>query len=412
MKQFLIVLQFELKEYSKNKSFVISTAVLAILGAVLLFLPRFIDMSSFTGVGKTDEVTESEEKDRDMIYFDHSGYGDVAILNTYFPDVNWKEAKSEAEIEKAVKDQEVDAGFIIKSTQEYDYYVYNSDLSNTDGQVFESVMKLINRTEYSAANGLDIQELNTLFDAPITMNQQILNKDAGNNFAYSYALVIIVFMMIVIYGQMIATFVASEKSNRTIEVLVTTTTTNSLLFGKVIAGAIGGMLQIGITLGATLISYQINYDYWGGSLDMFLAIPPEVLITFAFFGLGGYLFYGFLFGAVGALVSRTEDISKSSGGLMMIIMVVYMFSLMQLTNPDGMAMKILSFIPFTSYSTMFIRLAMGTVSVVEIIISFSLLVIFIIGAGLLGAKLYRMGTLRYGNPIKFTTALKNIKSSD
>ena len=96
----------------------------------------------------------------------------------------------------------------------------------------------------------------------------------------------------------------------------------------------------------------------------------------------------------------------------MVIMVVYMFSLMQLTNVDGTIIKVLSFLPVSSYSTMFARIAMGTVAPWEIILSFVILVVSIFVVGILGAKLYRMGTLRYGNPISLTTALKDLKKSE
>ena len=74
--------------------------------------------------------------------------------------------------------------------------------------------------------------------------------------------------------------------------------------------------------------------------------------------------------------------------------------------------KVLSFLPISSYSTMFARIAMGTVEAWEIVVSFLILVLSILGAGFLGAKLYRMGTLRYGNPIKLGTALKDLSKSD
>ena len=112
---------------------------------------------------------------------------------------------------------------------------------------------------------------------------------------------------------------------------------------------------------------------------------------------------------MGALVSKTEDISKSVSGLMVVIMAVYFFSLLQLTNIDGTIIKVLSFLPFSSYSTMFARIAMGTVAPWEIIVSFLILALSIMGTGWLGAKIYRMGTLRYGNPIKLGTALKDLK---
>ena len=251
-----------------------------------------------------------------------------------------------------------------------------------------------------------------MYDVPITVTEQILNKDSGSNYWYCYVLVIIVFMLIVYYGQMIAVSVTNEKSNRAIEVLVTSTSPNSLLFGKVIAGAIGGVFQMGVILGAVLLSYQLNRDQWGGMLDMFLHIPGDVLLAFAFFGLGGYLFYAFLYGAMGALVSKTEDISKSVSGLMVVVMGVYFFSLLQLMNIDGPVIRILSFLPISSYSTMFARVAMGSVAVWEIVVSFLILAASIAGTGILGAKLYRMGTLRYGNPIKIGAALKDLRKND
>ena len=113
--------------------------------------------------------------------------------------------------------------------------------------------------------------------------------------------------------------------------------------------------------------------------------------------------------STGALVSKTEDISKAISGLMLVIMVVYMLSLTQLSNVDGIIIKVLSFLPVSSYSAMFARIAMGSVSMVEVIISGVILIISIIGAGWIGALIYRMGTLRYGNPIKVTNLLKEMK---
>ena len=81
-------------------------------------------------------------------------------------------------------------------------------------------------------------------------------------------------------------------------------------------------------------------------------------------------------------------------------------------NVDGPIIKVLSFLPISSYSTMFARIAMGTVAPWEIIISFLILAASIFGAGVLGAKIYRMGTLRYGNPISLTKALKDLKKSE
>ena len=412
-----IVLKYGLKEYFSSKGFMVLTFVIAFLGAALLFLPRFIDMSDFTGVQVVGEKEEPEEvTEEDMTKFAYidlteNGVLQEELLQQMIPDVSWHKMNSLEELKQSVE-EECDAGFAVTGPTEYDYYVFNKSMTDSNTAMFDEVMKQMYRLNYCAENGLDLAEITEMYNVPITVNEQIMNKDSGSNYWYCYVLVIIVFMLIVYYGQMIAVSVTNEKSNRAIEVLVTSTTPNSLLFGKVIAGAIGGLFQMGFILGAVLISYSVNREQWGGMLDMFLHVPAEVLLAFAFFGLGGYLFYAFLYGAMGALVSKTEDISKTVSGLMMVIMVVYFFSLMQLTNIDGTIIKVLSFLTVSSYSTMFARIAMGTVASWEIIVSFLILVASIFGAGVLGAKIYRMGTLRYGNPISLTKALKDLKKSE
>lgn len=415
MHKFLTVLKYELKEYFSNKTFVIITIFLAVAGFLGPFLPRVIDMSDFTGVKvveKEEKVNEKDEKAKTFLYIDNVGFLSEDVLQAVFPDKTWKKADSIEALKTAVEEREAGAGFVVTGIDSYDYYVYNKSMTDTNQFAFDEVMKQFYRVNYCMEKGLDPEEFMGMLSAPIQANETILNKDTTSNFWYCYLLVIVVFMLIVLYGQMIAVAVTNEKSNRAIEVLVTSTTSNSLLFGKVIAGAIASLGQVAIILGALLCSYGMNREVWGKQLDMFLNIPTDVMIAFAFFGLGGYLFFAFLYGAMGALVSKTEDISKSTSGLMMVIMIVYMFSLIQLNNVDGTIIKVLSFLPISSYSTMFARIAMGTVATWEIILSFVILVASIVAVGVIGAKIYRMGTLRYGNPIKFSSALKDLKKSE
>ena len=217
------------------------------------------------------------------------------------------------------------------------------------------------------------------------------------------------YMMILLYGQLIAVSVTSEKSNRAIEVLVTSASSNSLIFGKVIAAALASFLQVGIILASGMITYSLNSKAWNGILDGVFKVPSNILLTFILFGAIGYLFYSFIFGALGSLVSKTEDISSSIGPITMIFVIVFFIGMFGLTNSDSLLIKIASFIPFSSSMTMLIRVAMGTVSNLEIIISFIILLISTILTALGAAKIYRLGTLMYGNPIKLRNALKWFK---
>ena len=229
------------------------------------------------------------------------------------------------------------------------------------------------------------------------------------NYAYTYMLIMILYFLLIFYGQMIATSVTSEKSNRAIEILVTSVDSNSLIFGKVLAGAIAGLIQCVLILGSAVGTYQIFRDSWGGLLDVLFQIPMPVWAAFAVFGMMGYLLYAFGFGMLGALVSKTEDISKAAMPLTMIYLVSFFIAIFGMNDSDGLLMRVASFIPFTSSNGMLIRIAMGSVAMWEIVVSAVILAVFCVGAGFLAAKIFRFGTLMYGNPIKFSTALKKIQ---
>ena len=400
MKKFGVIFQYEIMNYIKNKSFMISTIVIAVLAAVILFLPSVFDMSGILGINKddTDDTADNTEITDVIIICDEKDiFAGTGIVEGVLNDV------------KIENDENVIAGFVVKNATDFEYVVNNSDMFDDMTQRFTYAMQLLSQYNYCKENNLDMAEIENAFNPVINSETTVLGKDMMSNYWYCYALIIIVFMVIILYGVMVATSVTQEKSNRTIELLVTSADTNSLFFGKVLAGTSAALLQVGIIFAVILGSYKINRDSWGGLFDKIFNIPSDVLITFAFFGLGGLLFYVFIYGAMGALVSKTEDINKSAGSVQFVIMIVYFIGLSQLNNVDGILMKVLSFLPISSYSAMFARVALGNVSFAEIAVSFVILIVSTIAVGILGSKIYRMGTLRYGNPITLRNAFKNLK---
>lgn len=414
MKKFGVIFQYELMNYIKNKSYVITTVIIALVAGIIMFVANFIDIGSVTGENKNDVSDENSGADSDstILVYDKSGMvTDISFIQNFYPDDAIKKASGENELVDKVKADEVSAGFVVNSLTDYDYYVYNQSMTDDNQVVFTQVMTVLNQMVYCQKNGIDYASLTQAFNPQIDCHENILGKDMGSNYWYCYGLVMIIFMIIIMYGSMVATSVTQEKSNRTMEVLVTSVDTNLLFFAKVLAGAVAALIQSAVMLGTVLISYKINQDKWGGMLNMVLDIPANVLVVFALFGIGGFLFYTFIYGAMGALVSKTEDINKSAGGVQMVIMIVYFITLASLTDVDGIMIKVTSFLPVSSYSAMFARVAMGSVNTWEIVVSFIILVASIVVVGIIGAKIYRMGTLRYGNPIKLSNAFKSIKEN-
>ena len=317
MKKFLTVFEFELSGYLKNKSFVITTVVVTLLLFVITFLPRVIDMSDMLGI-ESDKTSETEHEDEksDIIMLgivDESGYfADLSVLSEAFPNAEFVMKESEADLKQAVEKEEVEAGFYVMDVLHYRYLILNKDMYDDNQWTFEAVMQTIHKQVFCEEHGLSYEDMVTEYEADVDCEEEILGKDAEDNFWYCYVLVILIFMIIILHGVMIATSVTTEKSNRSVEVLVTSIDSTYLLFGKVFAGAVSALVQTGLILGSALIGYSINQDAWGNKLDMLLAIPGNVLVAFAVFGIGGFLFYAFLYGAMGALVSKTEDINKTA----------------------------------------------------------------------------------------------------
>jgi ABC-2 type transport system permease protein len=93
-------------------------------------------------------------------------------------------------------------------------------------------------------------------------------------------------------------------------------------------------------------------------------------------------------------------------------MIVYMVTLFGIMEPDSMLMKVCSYLPISSYSAMFARVAMGSVGMLEIVVSAVVLYASVVAMGIIGGKIFRNSTLRYGNPIKLSNALKSLKKTD
>lgn len=405
MKQFFNVLTFELNNYFKNKAYLLSTVLISAFLVIGLSIPNFFNTDNlFDG--------DNDTKNSIVLYDKNNTLDSIDKLAPYFGDVEIVTVSSESDAKDKVNNGDVKSGFIINSFTDYTYLVCNSDFQDTNQKIYEQAISKLFREDYLTSKGLNAEEMESLFNIPINSNVEILGKDSVSNFGYTYGLIFIIYFVVIAYGQLIATSITSEKSNRAIEVLITSTNTNSLIFGKVIAGAIASLIQVGLILSSGLISYKVNSSAWDNKLDMVFNIPSEVLICFALFGIIGFLFYSFIFGTLGALVSKTEDISKSVMPITMIFVAVFMLVMFNLTNPDGTVIKVLSYVPFSSLIAMFTRSAMGTVTVPEISLSLAILAGSTILVGLLASKIYKRATLMYGNPIKLTKALKWIKKDN
>lgn len=408
MKNFLIVLKFELLNLIRKKAFIVSTAIICFLIIVGLTIPTIMDSFGSSPFSKDKDQTETSDKINYGILIENEAI-ELSSLEAQLPYSNITTVDDRNELNDLVMSDKVESGFIIETPTKYEYITKNTSMHDNNTSEVDNALLNIYRSNALSEKGIDSTMVEEIYSIPVEHDLTVLGKDSVKNYLYTYLLIFGLYFIVIIYGQLIATSIASEKSNRTMEILVTSTDTKSLIFGKVIAGALAGIFQFGIILLVAGISYKLNSNAWDGGLDFVFNIPTDILLTFSIFGILGYLFYLFFYGSIGALVSRTEDVGTSATPITIIFVAAFFVSMFSMQTPDSILLKIASFVPFSSFMAMFIRVSMGDVSTFHVVISLSLLAASTGIMGVLGSKIYQLGTLMYGNPIKFTTAIKLLR---
>lgn len=220
-------------------------------------------------------------------------------------------------------------------------------------------------------------------------------------------------MVILLYGQMVATNVATEKSSRTMEVLITSAKPAAMMFGKVIASCLAGLVQLIAVFGSAILFYSFNQEQWGDNfiISSIFDMPPGLLVYMVVFFILGFFIYAFLYGAIGSTASKLEDINTSVMPITMLFIIAFfvvMFSMVS-GNVDTTLIKVCSYVPFTSSMAMFTRIAMSTVPWYEILISILILIGSVLGIGVLSAKIYRVGVLLYGTTPKIGSIIRAVR---
>lgn len=411
MKQFRKIFNFELKYYLKNKVFAGVTVFLVLLIAVVMFFPRI--MEAFKS---GDDSTESAADLPVMLIKPDLSENTESITKIFapaFPDYDVRCTDEELDsVKKKILSGDAECAFVMNGMTSYTYYVNNLSMYDMNTEVADELLRDLYRVNAMVENGMTAEQAGSVMSVQIEKNTESLGVDQMQNYWYTYIMIFALYMVILLYGQMVATNVATEKSSRAMELLITSAKPVSMMFGKVIASCFAGLIQLVAIFGTALVCFSLNKPYWGENMiiNSIFNMPPALLGYMLIFFVLGFLIYAFLYGAIGSTASKLEDINTSVMPITMLfviafIVVVYSFSA---GTVDTLLMKVCSFVPFTSPMAMFTRIAMSTVPVYEIVISVAVLAASVIGVGYVSAKIYRVGVLLYGTTPKLGAIIKAV----
>ncbi len=410
MKQFFTVFKFEFKNFLKNKIFVGLTVVVALIITLVTFFPRFTD-------GKDISINLGDDTVKPLLIINKTDENLTDALKSTLTDfeITVDNQQSFEDAKESVENGDYKIAIVIESPLEYKYIVDNLGLYDTTSYIINDVMLSSYKANYLANAGLSTEEINEFTNAFVTGESVIVGQDQTQSFFHAYLLMMVLYVAVLVYGQLVAQSVATEKSSRAMELLITSADPKNLIFGKVIGTGVAGLAQIAVLLIWGVICIAINKDYLAGNevLSMFTSISPSLVIyTIVFFVLGFGL-YAFLNGAMGSMASKLEDVGTLTMPVMFtfIIGFVITISFMSADNIDNIIIKVLSYVPFTSPMAMFARICMGTASHFEAIISIIILIISIFVLGRLAVTIYRIGILMYGKPPKFNEIVRALKNN-
>ncbi len=415
MKQFGTILKFELMSYLKNKIFVGITVFLAAAIAVVMFFPNIM-----TAVGDKDSDAEESASTEGLMLLSMENLKNPEVIEESFSaafadyEVEVTEEDEEAVKEKVVSGM-AECAFVIDSPTSYTYYVNNLSLYDANTGVADEVLKSMYGMNAMIEGGMSLEAAGEVLAVQISHETESLGKDQMQNFFYTYIMIFALYMVILLYGQMVATNVATEKSSRAMELLITSARPVSMMFGKVVASCLAGFIQLLVVFGSSILFYNINRSHWEGNMIVasVFDMPPDLLVYMLIFFVLGFFIYAFMFGAIGSTASKLEDINTSVMPVTLLFVAGFIVVMMSMSNGnvDSLLMRVCSYVPFLSPMAMFTRIAMSTVPFYEIAISIGVLIGSVVAIGVISAKIYRVGVLLYGTTPKIGSILKAMKKA-
>ncbi len=419
----------------RKKSFIIMTILGPLLMAALFIVPVFVAMNA--------------EEEQDILVIDDSGLFSEALESD--ETITFHHANS----------MELDSG--VASVHSGDFssllYIPPRILMDPNGVklMYETqpgittISFIENAIEYELErinlknSGIDIAQIEKARDdAKINLVTSKLDEvgsesadNAEMNMAIGMMAGVLIYMFIFLYGVQVMRGVIEEKTNRIIEVIISSVKPFQLMMGKIIGIALVSLTQFILWVGLTLLlttaasSYMVNMigadsnsqveqmladnpakisegqeiefdqDKVDELMSNFELIDfPFLIGTFLFYFMGGYLLYSALFAAVGSAVDNEADSQQFMLPITAPIIFSFVMAQAVIQNPDGAMSFWLSIIPFTSPIIMMVRVPFG-VPMEELALSMAMLVIGFVATTWMAAKVYRIGILMYGKKPSF-----------
>lgn len=418
-----IIIAREFNERVGKKSFVITTLLMPVLMLLLMAAPAAIMMLS------TPDDTEIAVVDQSGIMMPELA---ARAANLDFVTLT----ATDQPLDSVIADDRYDA--VIFIGQDIVENPSNAALYNRDAGSMEVEMLASNAikkvVEDERLKAYSIENLSEILDeVNVDVHLSTLRIDeSGNQESFSsgvsygmgMVMTFVLYMFLLLYGQMVMTSIIEEKNNRVLELVVSSVKPMQLMMGKIIGVGLVAVVQVVIwgvllcLMSAFLLPAILPADLSAqvamasaGDMDLSSSFDPDMinaLATFTSVGyiatmmgymlmflVGGFLFYASIFAAIGSAVDNIQDASQLQTFAVLPIILALVFSLAVVSDPNGTMSVWMSMIPFTSPMVMLARIPFG-IPAWQIWVSAAILFASFVAMAWIAGKIYRIGIFMYG----------------
>jgi len=418
-----IIIAREFNERVGKKSFVITTLLMPVLMLLLMAAPAAIMMLS------TPDDTE-------IAVVDQSGMV-MPELAARAADLDFVTlSATDQPLDSVIADDRYDAVIFIGADvveNPSNAALYNRDAGSMEVEMLASnaIKKVV---EDERLKAYSIENLSKILDeVNVDVHLSTLRIDeSGNQESFSsgvsygmgMVMTFVLYMFLLLYGQMVMTSIIEEKNNRVLELVVSSVKPMQLMMGKIIGVGLVAVVQVVIwgvllcLMSAFLLPAILPADLSAqvamasaGDMDLSSSFDPDMinaLATFTSVGyiatmmgymlmflVGGFLFYASIFAAIGSAVDNIQDASQLQTFAVLPIILALVFSLAVVSDPNGTMSVWMSMIPFTSPMVMLARIPFG-IPAWQIWVSAAILFASFVAMAWIAGKIYRIGIFMYG----------------
>ena len=392
MRDLLIVTIFETKQHLKNKGIIFLMALMVLAAAVVPVIPTFFQSSSNSSQQVDNQVLSDEFKNAAYVIQSDE-------VKQYLQPKSEDVIADEAALRQLIQDGKYRVGFVIDDLNQVKTIYKSKGFSDMDDLKMTQLLRSFVQIKKLAEKGISPQDYQAIQDTPIISNVDILSVDRTGNVVLAYVCMLLLYTVVFVFGSITSTNIASEKGNRSMELLITSTKPKTLILGKVLSVSFIVFVLLNVIVVTGAISIMINKVHYPEALLSLIqsSFKLDVLLVYLIFMLLGYILYMFLFASMGSIVSKVEDVSSAIAPVTILFVVAYVLANFSLNGPNSMVAVACQWIPFISMFVTPIRYSLVDMSVIELIGSALVLLSTTILMAYMSIRIYRYGTLNYGN---------------